>query len=1227
MTEEEKKRWGEELKRIRQAENKAKGAHKTSARPDAPRATTGQEDTNTALEAETQGIKRPNAGGQPKDADAPRAAGARAKAAGIAAAKAEEERQKKNQPDVPDPAAVSTGTSAVNAGGQPDAAGAAATKKDETGKTGKLPGEPDPAASTGTSTVDAGAQPQGVQNAPQTPDGTGEGDPTGTGIVTPSELGMDMWADIEIGEERERALAESPPYTPGSVGESVSIIKSGRGANLSDEAMKEVEAFLQENPELNEELSKLGTGEGDAKEDEYAFLLGKETKIILSLTESPYLSDAQRGEAIEMYVEDKQAARAEGHYQLDGYYRAHPEALWRYDGLREADEAGDLLDKQNKELYREAQMEELGRIVDETVAQEQKGELTEENREMLAMLNSMEVFNGDDPFFQEQFDATIEQLQDAGIQVSMILNDAAKPLVREKQAAMMLGMDLQTFWRENPERARTPEEYVQSALERYDSLYTKPLNDAVRGRMQEGYINAVLDYLLGLDEQNANPGVGLVEAGKRGVESGTAWVLGGAANAAYMALGESQEKTIRDNLQSYWDRYGIWAPAMYRNDALSIIREYYTPEEGAALLEAMAKSGDIFDLGIDTRPYLHEINNFAKKEEEKQRENRMYFVVNGTPGELWAYDLVCTGTSMVELVLIGSMTTGVAGTAVGAAVTGIPTMGNRFQRMLLETGDWDASKNAAFGRWVIDTGIALMPVPRGRAPLAQGTMERGAYLAIQEGGAPAMRSLWMNICAWASHPAFVTAGKSALATASGEMFEDFMLYGRMEDGLKILRESIEAGRVGGAVAVAMWGAGTVIPELSAACKRMLGKNGQMTLDDVNELCAVLENVQQDPQALQQIHAGQIQTFTDKWVAQAVSAGLLNTPVVASASIAATDAAKSLRAQEAVVQEKQGAWQANWDALEEAKAQLMASSGPEVEGMAEEVEKLAAAFEQSDKELTGAQGELAQRQAAANEANAALDKLKGEELNRLRATGARIAEETYGQEQQEANSGQTDEQAEGMEAQPPQEVNTPEALPAQEADAQAETGMEEENISEEAGDLQQTGNANDGIMNAQPGDPGFIGPVREQSSDQAQKTGFVGNVSAKDLTKALLATKPYYSRNPKKWLENGGQISIDEDGNWTYTNAAGISVTYIGNNPDFKGAGYVVQEVNIGEFKNYKSDFKKADKMTADTPRDKANDTWHHFIEQGQLQELNKDIHKEFSHAGGMSINRARRKEK
>ena len=68
MTEEEKKRRLEELRGKRQAENRAKGAHRTGARPDAPVATTGREDTNGALNQAATGTgateeSRPKAAG------------------------------------------------------------------------------------------------------------------------------------------------------------------------------------------------------------------------------------------------------------------------------------------------------------------------------------------------------------------------------------------------------------------------------------------------------------------------------------------------------------------------------------------------------------------------------------------------------------------------------------------------------------------------------------------------------------------------------------------------------------------------------------------------------------------------------------------------------------------------------------------------------------------------------------------------------------------------------------------------------------------------------------------------------------------------------------------------------------------------------------------------------------------------------------------------------------
>ncbi len=96
-----------------------------------------------------------------------------------------------------------------------------------------------------------------------------------------------------------------------------------------------------------------------------------------------------------------------------------------------------------------------------------------------------------------------------------------------------------------------------------------------------------------------------------------------------------------------------------------------------------------------------------------------------------------------------------------------------------------------------------------------------------------------------------------------------------------------------------------------------------------------------------------------------------------------------------------------------------------------------------------------------------------------------------------------------------------------------------------------------------------------------------------VDKESLLEKPKNSPNPKKWLNNGGSISIDDDGIWTYIHPSGHSVKYPDGFPDFKGAGLVEQEVDIGGFNNYYDDFNKADELAPNGPRDAINNTWHH----------------------------------
>ena len=128
-----------------------------------------------------------------------------------------------------------------------------------------------------------------------------------------------------------------------------------------------------------------------------------------------------------------------------------------------------------------------------------------------------------------------------------------------------------------------------------------------------------------------------------------------------------------------------------------------------------------------------------------------------------------------------------------------------------------------------------------------------------------------------------------------------------------------------------------------------------------------------------------------------------------------------------------------------------------------------------------------------------------------------------------------------------------------------------------------------------------------------------NISVDDLTNNLVQTKPKNSPNPQKWLDKGGEICVDKDGVWSYTNGKGQSVKYPDGYPDFKRAGLVKQEVDIGAFKDYVTDFKKADSLAPNGPRDAVNNTWHHSQDGHTLQEVDKAIHKEFTHRGGMSL--------
>lgn len=133
---------------------------------------------------------------------------------------------------------------------------------------------------------------------------------------------------------------------------------------------------------------------------------------------------------------------------------------------------------------------------------------------------------------------------------------------------------------------------------------------------------------------------------------------------------------------------------------------------------------------------------------------------------------------------------------------------------------------------------------------------------------------------------------------------------------------------------------------------------------------------------------------------------------------------------------------------------------------------------------------------------------------------------------------------------------------------------------------------------------------------AAKNPIGREIEMDDFDDELLKTKPNNSPNPEKWLENGGKIHVDGNNTWTYTSADGVTVCYTNGYPDFKRAGLVETEADIGGFSNDRTvDFRKANMKATKS----ATSTWHHSEDGHTLQAVPTKYHKMFTHRGGFSL--------
>lgn len=148
-------------------------------------------------------------------------------------------------------------------------------------------------------------------------------------------------------------------------------------------------------------------------------------------------------------------------------------------------------------------------------------------------------------------------------------------------------------------------------------------------------------------------------------------------------------------------------------------------------------------------------------------------------------------------------------------------------------------------------------------------------------------------------------------------------------------------------------------------------------------------------------------------------------------------------------------------------------------------------------------------------------------------------------------------------------------------------------------------------------------VPKEFSDLSTMKNELGKTNAE-----IKEIKPLNSPDIEKWFDEGGKISITEkDGKqiWKYTDAEGKSVEYVDGNIKFppEAKHPVIDDINIGKFTGdrYKDKQLFLEKLEEEYGLTDIPDGYslHHDTENGVMQLIKDDYHKEFTHAGGYSM--------
>lgn len=156
--------------------------------------------------------------------------------------------------------------------------------------------------------------------------------------------------------------------------------------------------------------------------------------------------------------------------------------------------------------------------------------------------------------------------------------------------------------------------------------------------------------------------------------------------------------------------------------------------------------------------------------------------------------------------------------------------------------------------------------------------------------------------------------------------------------------------------------------------------------------------------------------------------------------------------------------------------------------------------------------------------------------------------------------------------------------------------------------------------------------KSDASDKEAQTEFNNLDNMKEVlgktSREINEDKPPYAPDMANWFENGGTIKVEQvDGKtvWTYTDVENKSVQYIDGKVKFppEAKHPIIGDLSIGEFTGDRDKDKKLylKKLEEEYGLTAIPDGYalHHDTENGVMQLVKEDYHKEFTHTGGHSM--------